>query len=475
MSSDSYEEDEGEDMQGGYDDEEDDEEKGQFDHQGIEAEIGEAIRKRKEEKRQQQHKGEGAYFTAVNEHLGEDFEETPWVPPSLEVAWEYHLAHLYRGGKIPLSRVKLTKATDIGLGIPMYFLYAKILSLTLFLMAGLSLPAIVFSFFGHRISSENKDILQFYRFTIGNIGSSDSSSSDYIHRSHCTGSDSLECVHIFSQEFSLQSIGNILMLCEFGQIFIFFLGIYFLKLECGRVRGGVGNRTCCVSDFAVRVDGIPPDTTTQQLLQHFSSLYALDIIDWKQRKPLEGAVPVSNVYHNGQAAYKGMWVADVVIYGKIGKLIRSFKLKRENMEELLRYRAMMKMYKDDTCHAHGPNPRKHQLVIPLSLLPALSLSLSVSLSLSLSLSVSPSLSLSLSLCLSVSVSLSLSLSLCLSLLSVCLSVSLCIYLSLSVSVCLSLLLCLSFLTSLDRQAEEKMLYAGTKIDAQTKKALAGAK
>jgi hypothetical protein len=358
MSSDSYEEDEGGNGIDSGDGYEDDEENNQFDHEGLEAEIGEAIRKRKEEKNHLQHKGEGAYST-VNEHLGEDFEETPWVPPSVEIAWEYHLAHLYRGGKIPLSRVKLTKATDIGLGIPMYFLYAKILSITLFLMAVLSTPSLLFSFFGHRISSENQDILQFYRFTIGNIGY-DSASSSYEDRSACTGSDSLQCIHLFTQEFSLQSVANILMVCEFGQILIFFIGIYILKLECGRVRGGVGNRTCCVSDYAIRVDGIPPDTTTQQLLEHFSSRYALDHIDWKQRKPLDGAVPVANVYHNGQAAYKGTWVADVVIYGKIGKLIRSFKLKKENMEELLRYRAMMKMYKEDTCHAQGPNPKRYQ-------------------------------------------------------------------------------------------------------------------
>lgn len=326
-------------------------------YENLELEIAEAIRKRKEERSQAQNGGDKAYLEAVNEHLDENFEDTPWVPPSIEVAWEYHLSHLYRGGKIPLSRVKLTKATDIGLGIPMYFLYTKILGRTLFLMACLSLPALVFSFFGHRISSENKDILQLYRFTIGNIGF-DSGSPNYDELSRCTGSTSLQCIRLFTQEFSLQSVANILMLCEILQILIFLIGIYLLKVACSRVRGGVGNRTCCVSDFSVRVDGIPSDTTIEELLNHFSDLYCLDKVDWKHRKPLDGALPVANVYHNGQPLYKGKWIADIVVYGKIGKLIRSFKDKKKHMEELLRYRAMMKMYKEDTSHADGPNPRR---------------------------------------------------------------------------------------------------------------------
>jgi hypothetical protein len=326
-------------------------------YESLELEIAEAIRRRKDEKTRSQNHGEKAYMETVNEYLDDNFEDTPWVPPSIEVAWEYHLNHLYRGGKLPLSRVKLTKATDIGLGIPMYFLYTKILGITLFLMACLSVPSLVFSFFGHRISSENKDILHLYRFTIGNIGY-DSASSDYESLSHCTGSTSLQCIRLFTQEFSLQSVANILAVCEILQILIFLIGIYLLKLACGRVRGGVGNRTCCVSDFAIRVDGIPSDTTIDELLAHFSTLYALDKVDWKHRKPLDGALPVSNVYHNGQTIFKGKWIADIVLYGKIGKLIRSFKDKKKHMDELLRYRAMMKMYKEDTCHADGPNPRR---------------------------------------------------------------------------------------------------------------------
>lgn len=366
MSSDSYEDEElgdGDVGGDGYeDDENNDDEKDvdpeKYNHKTIEMEIHEAIRKRKEEKRSQQHQGDKAYLDQVNEHLDENFEDTPWVPPSIEVAWEYHLAHLYRGGKIPLSRVKLTKSTDIGLGIPMYFLYTKILGITLFLMACLSIPSIIFSFFGHKISSENQDLLQLYRFTIGNIGFNQDS-SNYDELTHCTGSTSLQCIHLFTQEFSLQSVANILSICEILQILIFLIGIYYLKSECSRVRGGIGNRTCCVSDYAIRVDNIPSNTTINELLTHFSTLYQLDHNDWKGRKPVDSAVPVNNVYHNGQVIYKGKWIADITIFSKIGKLIRSFKEKKKNMEELLRYRAMMKMYKEDTCHADGPNPKRY--------------------------------------------------------------------------------------------------------------------
>mmetsp|Transcript_15197 Transcript_15197/g.22859 ORF Transcript_15197/g.22859 Transcript_15197/m.22859 type:complete len:1310 (+) Transcript_15197:270-4199(+) len=326
----------------------------------LDHKVNEAIQKRREERERAQAAGELAYMEKiVDEKLGEDFEDTPWVPPTIELAWEYRLEKLYRGGKAKLSKVKMTKATDVGLGLPMYFLFAKTFAIATFFMTILSVPALLFSYFGHRIQSEDEDAIGFYQLSIGNIGH-DPESKDYEEESACTGhhNEDLKCVEVFTLEFTLVEVANILMVCEFLQILIFLLAINFLEKRHARMKARADGRTCSLSDYSVMVENIPPDTTVEQLVEHFSNLYPLDKPDWKNRPPLDQAEPVKHVSNTGVSCHKGTWVAEATVFKKIGSMIRAFKDKQKYMDDLLRCRARMKMYNTDTCHADGPNPRK---------------------------------------------------------------------------------------------------------------------
>lgn len=226
-----------------------------------------------------------------------------------------------------------------------------------FFMSLLSGPALVFSYFGHRIPKEDRDFLNIYRLTIGNIGH-DPDSSDYESASACSGATHLSCVSVFSVEFSLQAVVNIIAICEILQILVFLLGVRYLRRKLGTVRGSLGTRTCHISDYSVKVENVPPDTSLEQLVAHFSSLYALDRKDWKGRPILDEAETVKVVHNSGNLLFKDTWVADATIFSRIGSMVRAFKSKRQLMENLLRYRAQMKMYSDGTCHANGPNPTK---------------------------------------------------------------------------------------------------------------------
>eukprot|EP00604_Paraphysomonas_vestita_P001449 CAMPEP_0174823380 /NCGR_PEP_ID=MMETSP1107-20130205/23927_1 /TAXON_ID=36770 /ORGANISM="Paraphysomonas vestita, Strain GFlagA" /LENGTH=101 /DNA_ID=CAMNT_0016045659 /DNA_START=93 /DNA_END=395 /DNA_ORIENTATION=+ len=53
----------------------------------LDNKVNEVIRKRREDKEKANAVGETALTEHVDERLGEDFEDTPWVPPSVEVAW----------------------------------------------------------------------------------------------------------------------------------------------------------------------------------------------------------------------------------------------------------------------------------------------------------------------------------------------------------------------------------------------------
>jgi hypothetical protein len=242
-------------------------------------------------------------------------------------------------------------------GLPLYFIFVRTMVIVTFLMSLLSVPTLLFSFFGHRIPEEDRDFIGLYRLAIGNIGDNPDSRS-YEDDSACSHNAHLKCVSVLSIEFTLQAVANIIMVSEILQVLIFLVAVRYLVLKTRVARGKIGSRTCHVSDYSIEVQGIPADSTVEQLLEHFSGLYYLDKKDWRGRPALEEAEAVQVTHNTGNPIYKGTWVAEVTIFTRIGSMIKAFKNKKRLMNDLLRYRAQMKMYADNTSHAGGPNPRR---------------------------------------------------------------------------------------------------------------------
>jgi hypothetical protein len=327
----------------------------------LDSQVNEAIKKRREEKEKAHAIGEVSNLENVDERLGEDFEDSPWVPPSVELAWEYRLKSVYHGGKAKRSKIKLTKATDLGLGVPMYFLFIKTFAITTFFMTLFSLPPLFFAYYGHRIPQQDQDTSGFYRLSIGNIGY-DPENGNYEEDSRCSSAPNKDmlCFHIYGIEFTYVEIANILTICEIIQVIIFFLGVLSLSRAHQRIKSKLDGRTCSITDYSVMIENIPPNTTELELIQHFSQLYPLDRPDWKGRPAVDSAEPVRSCGNSGFAHHLDTWIAEVTIFKKIGAMIRSFKSKQKLTEDLLRQRALMKMYNTDTCHAHGPDPKRYR-------------------------------------------------------------------------------------------------------------------
>lgn len=241
----------------------------------------------------------------------------------------------------------------------MYFLFVKTFAITTFFMTIFSLPPLFFSYFGERIAQQDQDTSGFYRLSIGNIGYNPDD-TDYIKKSECSsGRTDMLCYHIYGIEFTYVEIANILTVCEIIQVLIFFSGVLYLSRSHSRIKSRLDGRTCSVTDYSIMVENIPPNTTEIDLIQHFSTLYPLDKPDWKGRPPVDLAEPVRNCNNSNRGYHMDTWVAELTIFKKIGSMIRAFKDKQKLTDDLLRLRATMKMYKDDTCHADGPNPKKY--------------------------------------------------------------------------------------------------------------------
>jgi hypothetical protein len=272
-------------------------------------------------------------------------------------AWEYRLAKLYRGGKAKTNKIALTKATDIGIGVPLYFTFVKSIAYAALVMTLLSMPALLFSYYGSKIADEDKDAFGLFKYSIGNIGHNKYSKT-YEEDAACSHNKYMTCVKLFSVEFTLEDVANILSCCEFLQILVCVIAFIRCYRTHAKMKVRAENRTCSISDYSVMVENVPPDVTMEELIEHFSGLYPLDKADWKNRPGVEGAEPLKHSTNTGYTAHKGTWVAEATIFTKIGSMIRSFKNKQKLMDNLLRCRARMKMYKEDTCHSGGPNPGK---------------------------------------------------------------------------------------------------------------------
>ena len=306
---------------------------------------------------------EGKSYVEGEEGLGEDFENTPWKPPNLDKSGEFKAFNVFRQGTAEISEVKVTNAPDLGEGVSLYFLFLKAFAWYFFFCFFLSIPLMVFAFFGSGIKEQDKDALMLYRFTLGNIGydkSSVSFSSDSACKSAANMGGNSTCIHIGEYyEMTLNQASNIITALEFLQIVGFLIVIRFLRKKTDLMKKTNEVLKTSVSDYSIYMTDLPPDISTEQIISHFSNLYPLNKPDWKKRPAVLGARPVIDTTNSGNVFCKDTWIAEVVIHKKIGGFIRAFKEQQHKMGDLYSARAKMKMYADNTPHARGPNKRKH--------------------------------------------------------------------------------------------------------------------
>ena len=96
----------------------------------------------------------------------QNYENTDWVPPSLEKAEDYRVKHSFHGGTSKMKDINMTKVLDFGTGVPLYFQFIKSFAILFFLMSLLSVPSILFCFYGEHILPTDRDGLHLYRFTL---------------------------------------------------------------------------------------------------------------------------------------------------------------------------------------------------------------------------------------------------------------------------------------------------------------------
>ena len=244
-----------------------------------------------------------------NENLGDDFEQTAWVPPSIAKALEFKKRAIYRyADGVSVWSIDVIHAADLGSGVTLYFAFARTMAFALFFMSFMSVPSLIMVYSGSGILAQDRDALGLYRYTLGNIGTNPAS-PDYATQTVCTSVRypvNTTCIHFAGgHELSLSDAGAILTTMEFFQMIVFLISIATFGRQILALKEEASRRNTNMSDYSIKISHIPPNTTAAQILAHFNGLYQLEVKDFRKRPALENARPVPNCHHNGDQSLVG--------------------------------------------------------------------------------------------------------------------------------------------------------------------------
>lgn len=94
------------------------------------------------------------------------------------------------------------------------------------------------------------------------------------------------CINVLDYKLSVPEVQGILSIIEILQIIAFFSFIFHLQKLCDITKKEKEKLICRISEYSIVIRRIPNDTTKEQLISHFNSLYPLNVKDWSGREPV---------------------------------------------------------------------------------------------------------------------------------------------------------------------------------------------
>lgn len=218
-----------------------------------------------------------------DEHLGADFLDTPYKPPTIQRALMHREAVIFHKGHAPLcgdaASRKQIHLSDLGIGLRLYFNFIRVLIISFALLLVLNLPALLLYSSGSRIKEEQQDLLGLYALTLGNLGSVDSRwlTVRFLGRNGRV-----------MGRMRLDDAAVLLAAMDALSCLVFAGMIWYLGRMVQHAKKHRSKTILSTKDFTVHVTNLPPDVQKEDLIDHFSALYPLDGALPTGRRGLEG-------------------------------------------------------------------------------------------------------------------------------------------------------------------------------------------
>jgi hypothetical protein len=236
----------------------------------------------------------------------------------------------------------------LGIGMQLYFMLTKYLTVAFLCMGIISLPAIMVNSFGHGITSKMVDPLQLAYSSIGNGGvNSDTAAT----ARSCLPIGDIDCTWETVDTPLTSNPKTVTWIVTITDVLYSFVFMAFLLFYSYRAKKAIKehqNKHLTPARYAVMVRGLPKDATEKEIMEHFSHLYDLNKTEdyrklwfgccWGRRHKLQRSRSkkavnrnlVSNVDHLEKSTtitkelYKDTWIAEVSVAHPTGGLLRTF-------------------------------------------------------------------------------------------------------------------------------------------------------
>uniref|UniRef100_H3H690 CSC1/OSCA1-like cytosolic domain-containing protein n=1 Tax=Phytophthora ramorum TaxID=164328 RepID=H3H690_PHYRM len=262
----------------------------------------------------------------------------------------------------------------LGIGMQLYFMLTKYLSVVFLIMGIISLPAIVVNTYGHGITSKMVDPLQLAYSSIGNGGvNSDTAAS----ARSCLPLGDIDCTWETVDTPLTTNPKTVTWIVTSTDVLYSFFFMCFLLFYSYRAKTSIKehqNKHLTPARYAVLVRGLPKDATEKEILDHFNTRYDLSKEEeysklwfgccWGRRHKVKRSRSkkavnrnvVSNVDHlegsttTNKDLYLQTWIAQVSVAHPTGGLLRTFLSmeslgqKKKEMDELIRTLEAEKSY-----------------------------------------------------------------------------------------------------------------------------------
>ena len=319
------------------------------------------------------------------EGLGEDFLDSPWVPPKMDVALEHRNIAMVAGGEASVCGFSSSQISDLGTGVGLYFKWLELFGIGFLIMSFMAIvPLFIYSLGENSSDGEMllRDPVKLSTFSLGN-------------NAPCLGSGECEyneTLTVFGYVASRQVQSNFITATDFMYTLVFMLLIFIFKRK---IANSVDDErfSSDASEYAIYVQGLPADATSHEIRDHFNDLYSLNQPDWEHAGCCCGLVgkklprhpkdildrgklvicditnktkkshdpialhPVCSGHHNGDHHLVGGYVAEVSVARKQGDVIRKFQRMKGLHKKQKELRAAVKKFSEDTPWPKGPDPK----------------------------------------------------------------------------------------------------------------------
>ncbi|KAG7380986.1 hypothetical protein PHYBOEH_011229 [Phytophthora boehmeriae] len=251
----------------------------------------------------------------------------------------------------------------LGIGMQLYFMLTKYLSVVFLCMGIVALPEIMENTYGHGITSKTVDPLQLAYASIGNGGvNSDTAANPR----NCLPIGDIDCTWETvdtPMTSNPRTVTWIITLTDCLYTFLFLCFLLFYSYRAKRAIKAHKTKHFTPARYAVMVRGLPKDATEKEIMEHFNNLYDPTKDEeysklwfgfyWGKRQKVKRSRSkkavnnniVSNVDHLEGATtitkelYLSTWIAEVSVAHPTGGLLRTFlsmeSLAREKTEAQL--------------------------------------------------------------------------------------------------------------------------------------------